>query len=135
MTSLPVPDTCGDDNRGEGDSEEEVSEEEDELKDNEEDNNKGKRRGSGTATKPKGKRTGAASRPGGPYSVSVEEAALPRTAQYKLFEDGDLIEWLCHSLAPVDWIDQVLIPGQSKGRLQPVFHLVSITPGIDSYGY
>jgi hypothetical protein len=112
-----------DDSNGDGpDLDEEVSEAEDDIdeaEDNHDDDNV-----SEAAGKAKGKR-GKAPRPGGLAIVSYKESQAPRTTRYKLFEDGEIINWLCSPEAPIEWIDEAFLPDQSKARPKPVFQKVS----------
>jgi hypothetical protein len=63
--------------------------------------------------------------PGGEAEVSPNDALLPRMTKYKLFEDGEMINWLCAPDAPLDWVDEALHPDQSKAHPKKVFSLVS----------
>jgi hypothetical protein len=84
---------------------------------------------SGVASKAKGKRSNGL-QPGGLPTVSFKESRLPRTTKYKLFEDGEIIDWICSPEAPIDWINEALLPQQPKANPKPVFQLVSRASAI-----
>ncbi|KAG8728531.1 hypothetical protein FRC10_004859 [Ceratobasidium sp. 414] len=63
-------------------------------------------------------------RPGGPPYVDPERAERPRGKKYTLFEDGEMINWLCHPSALVEWINDALAP-QSAKTVSFVFHWMS----------
>ncbi|KAG8733102.1 hypothetical protein FRC10_000419 [Ceratobasidium sp. 414] len=74
-------------------------------------------------SKPPVKR-GKTLRPGGPPYVDPERAERPCSKKYALFEDGKMINWLCHPSTPVEWINDALAP-QSAKTVSFVFHWMS----------